>query len=94
MTNCGKCGKAGHNKITCGRKSKTHRPKPAWVPHAAIGMKRKCQKCGKLGHMAKTCDGVTGGSASWAYAKAQNKRACESEYEVIVYDPRKRHLEK
>ena len=101
---CGKCGKTGHNNRTCGRASKTGRP------HAAIGIKRKCKKCGQMGHMAKTCDGVNGGCASWLYKKAallqsqldQVRQEAESsatklrvsEYEVIIYDPRKRRRER
>ena len=102
---CGKCGKTGHNKRTCGRVSKTHRVKATGRPHAAIGIKRKCKKCGQMGHMAKTCDGVNGGCASWAYKKAQQltRQNAEllgrldeqkSEYEVIIYDPRKRRRER
>jgi len=89
---CRKCGKEGHNRITCGRKSKTRRVKPSGVPHASIGTKRKCKKCGELGHMAKTCGGG-GTDTNWAYVKAARERQCESEYEVIIYDPRKRHWE-
>ncbi len=92
MVTCGKCGKQGHNRVSCGRKSKTHRVKASGLPHAAIGMKRKCKKCGELGHMAKTCGGG-GTDTNWAYVKAARERQCESEYEVIIYDPRKRRWE-
>ena len=93
---CGKCGKTGHNKRTCGRASKTHRPKATGRPHAAIGIKRKCKKCGKLGHMAKTCDGETAsrGCASWKRELARRAAADDDiEYEVIIYDSRKRRRE-
>ena len=91
---CGKCGKTGHNKRTCGRASKTHRVKPSWMPHAAIGIKRKCKKCGKLGHMAKTCDGDGGGCASWKRELARRAAAdADIDYEVIIYDSRKRRRE-
>jgi hypothetical protein len=47
-----------------------------------------------MGHMAKTCDGVNGGCASWSYKKEVLERTSVSEYEVIIYDPRKRHRER
>jgi hypothetical protein len=92
---CGKCGKTGHNKRTCGRASKTHRPKATGLPlgRQRRSSLRKCKKCGQMGHMAKTCDGVNGGCASWSYKKGVLERTCVTEYEVIIYDPKKRRRE-